>query len=80
MFHTSHWDNEGCDGCSLFSVELILQLHELARCLDLVGHLLALGEQPLSLLEGHALWSSWSRVLLLLAEGRGNKYFKKLKS
>ena len=65
----------GGDGCSLFSVELVLQLHEFARGLDLVGHLLALGEKPLALLEGQALWRSPRGGVLLLLAGRGGGIF-----
>lgn len=51
----------------LLGVELVLQLHEFARCFDLVGNLLPLREETLALLEGQTLWSAaGDRVLLLL--------------
>ena len=54
----------------LFGVELVLQLHKFAWSLDLVGDLLALGEEPLALLKGQALWrSARVSVLLLLTTG-----------
>lgn len=51
----------------LLGVELVLQLHEFARSLDLVGNLLPLREEALALLEGQTLRSiAGDRVLLLL--------------
>ena len=63
------WEAEGGwlgGGRGLLGVELVLQLHEFARRLDLVGNFLPLREEALALLEGHTLRSARDRVLLLL--------------
>lgn len=54
----------------LLGVELVLQLHEFAWGLDLVGNLLPLREETLAVLEGHTLGSAaGEQVLLLLTAG-----------
>lgn len=51
----------------LLGVELVLQLHEFARRLDLVGHFLPLREEALALLESQVLRvTAGDGVLLLL--------------
>lgn len=51
----------------LLGVELVLQLHEFSRRLDLVGHFLPLREEALALLEGQVLRGpAGDGVLLLL--------------
>lgn len=63
------WEVEGSG--LLLGVELVLQLHEFARSLDLVGNLLPLREEALALLEGQTLRSiAGDRVLLLLTAPR----------
>lgn len=58
-------------GLRLLGVELVLQLHEFARRLDLVGNLLPLREETLALLEGQTLRvAAGDRVLLLLTAKR----------